>query len=341
MCLALVHTLPHLQTLQAVHGCRKILPQYDVSNHSLADAVNFHSNGGSLAAQQAVWDHGSLLNFSATSRMVLNPQLPGDHNSKTRLESCWIDNTVLPTRERCFFDVLGPIVAHCRSGMSSFGKGDEEKRFCLSEDRERFLISIGSNDQWGFEEAALSTGKFDRIHVFDCTLKGDGRPKRMPRSIANRVKFYPWCLATNTYTARSGRRFGNYTQLMALTNEKRAPELLKMDIEGWEWEVLPSLLHSSVSRDIMPRQIAFELHVSTYPLAAKIAPPSFWRTKTPGEVAALMAELFAYNYALIDRRDNPKCPHCTEIVLADICTRGHHKHRWGRRRRGRWRRGRW
>ena len=99
-----------------------------------------------------------------------------------------------------------------------------------------------------------------------------------------------------------------------------------MDIEGWEWEVLPSLLRTGVSRDIMPRQIAFELHVSTYPLAAKIAPTSFWRTKTPGEVAAFMAELFAYNYVLIDRRDNAACPHCTEIVLADICAREHHKH---------------
>ena len=143
----------------------------------------------------------------------------------------------------------------------------------------------------------------------------------MPHSIANRVKFYPWCLAEKTHTAESGRQYGDYTQLMALTKERRAPELLKMDIEGWEWEVLPSLLRIGVSRDIMPRQIALELHVRTYPAARKIAPPSFWRAKTPGEVAALMAMLFAHNYVLIDRRDNAACSHCSEIVLADICSR--------------------
>jgi hypothetical protein len=321
MFLALVQTLLHLQTVEAMHSCHKILPQYNVSDETLANAVNFHYHGGSLAVQQKVWDHGSLSHFDGRF-MPSNLELPLKRQPNDK-RSCWVDNTILPKRKSCLFDVLGPIVAHCRSPMSSFGTGDEEKRFCLHGSRERqpFLVSIGSNDLWDFETAVLSTGKFKRVHVFDCTLGGDGQPKRMPQSLANRVTFYPWCLAEKTYTAKSGRKYGNYTQLMALTKETSAPELLKMDIEGWEWEVLPSLLRTGVSRDIMPRQIAFELHVRTFPAAEKIAPPSFWRAKTPGEVTALMAMLFAHNYVLIDRRDNAACPHCSEIVVADICTR--------------------
>ena len=87
-------------------------------------------------------------------------------------------------------------------------------------------------------------------------------------------------------------------------------------------EIGESHLHA---RTYAPLAIAptfsIHLHVRTYPFARKIAPPSFWRTKTPGEVAALMAMLFAHNYVLIDRRDNEACSHCSEIVLADICTR--------------------
>ena len=44
------------------------------------------------------------------------------------------------------------------------------------------LFSIGSDDEWGFEVAALQSGHFDFVHVFDCTLPAP--PRNIPAAIS-------------------------------------------------------------------------------------------------------------------------------------------------------------
>lgn len=52
---------------------------------------------------------------------------------------------------------------------------------------------------------------------------------------------------------------------MALKDSKdvRPPKILKIDIEGWELNVLRNLLHSD-NRRLLPQQIAVEVHLRTH-----------------------------------------------------------------------------
>ena len=337
-------------------------------------AAAFHRGGGSLAIQQAIFDHGTLPLFNEALDNVMahlpstvrpNAVARGANDgtahpharARDKLVQCWdAESGSTPPRHAgrtCFFDVVGPIGPACRAGnMTSFGEGDEEKRFCMpsaepaapgrgaagraaaAAHAPRVLFSIGSNDQWDFELAAVRGGAFDRIHVFDCTLPGDGLPRKMPASLEGHVAFHAACLAPEAHTeavkdVAAGtqarvRRYETYETLVGLANETTPPELVKMDIEGWEWKMLDALTGGAPR--LRPRQLAFELHALTWAPARRIAPSDFWRAKTPGEVAALMAMLFERGYLLIDRRDHPWCPHCTELVVADVCARGHAGH---------------
>lgn len=59
------------------------------------------------------------------------------------------------------------------------------------------------------------------------------------------------------------RAYLSYIELLTLTGEARGPELIKMDIEGWEWSVLHAMAAgaSGWPQHTRPLQIAFELHL--------------------------------------------------------------------------------
>ena len=295
------------------HSCSP-LDAFVGTHKAIRSAAAFHRGGGSLQVQAALLNQGTKKDWNE-GRGDLPPKLPPWKCDRSRGQAC-------------YFDSAGPIGPFCRSNMTTFGAGDEEKRFCLVHRQQakaaRVLFSIGSNDQWQFETTAILNGAFDHVHVFDCTLPGDGLPKAMPKSIEAHVTFHPYCLAKKPHEepamdGKPRKRYTTYESLVRMAGVGSAPELLKMDVEGWEWEVLQTI--TSGPRRQRPRQIAFELHVVTWAPKYHIAPPDFWRAKTPGEVAALMAGLFERGYLLIDRRDNDECHTCTEIVVADVCER--------------------
>jgi hypothetical protein len=61
--------------------------------------------------------------------------------------------------------------------MRILGQGDEEKRVCWTPEFEQddcVVFSLGSNNQWTFEENVVKETKC-KIHTFDCTVF-DPRP---------------------------------------------------------------------------------------------------------------------------------------------------------------------
>ena len=50
------------------------------------------------------------------------------------------------------------------------------------------VVSIGSNNQWGFEEAVASSSHC-RVETFDCTVDAT-----VPAPLRSRVTFHPFCL---------------------------------------------------------------------------------------------------------------------------------------------------
>jgi hypothetical protein len=208
------------------------------------------------------------------------------------------------------FDSLGPVVPICTQ-IESFGTGDDEKRACkLSEllranppDHGCTIVSLGSNNQWGFEEAVFSKLTSCQIHTFDCTVPVGSKP---PPHISARTTLHRICIGEQESEMDGMPHFRSWKTIMNMLHETKAPLYLKMDIEGYEYGVLKSILENNV---LLPMQIAVELHHS----AMQPVPNG----KSAIELALFMEYLYTKGgYFLIDRNDNPLCASCSEILLS-------------------------
>jgi Methyltransferase FkbM domain len=212
------------------------------------------------------------------------------------------------------FDFMGPVAPQCKS-IESFGQGDNEKRACALTEfvgatlpgARCTIISLGSNNQWGFEEAIFANFPDCEIHTLDCNLAKEVRP---PIEISSRTTLHPVCVGSQDAIV-DGRHYLSWKSITRLINVTDAPLYLKMDIEGFEYEVLRSIVEEKF---LSPMQIAFELHFKT-------DNPVSWikRSKSSVEIAMFLEYLYHQGgYFLIDRHDNIFCPHCTEILISKI-----------------------
>ena len=217
------------------------------------------------------------------------------------------------------FDALGAIDATCRN-LEKFGEGDDEKRVCMDDidpSTPCLVVSLGSNNQWGFEEAVFARTHCE-VHTFDCT--GDFT---VPAAIASRVTLHKQCVGPETVDL-----FTTWEDLVATHG---SVAVLKMDIEGWEWPVLQQIAAAAAPP---PTQMLVEIHACTYFERAALPQPPYVEVLGPmgksphgidarfaklihpeESIAALMTVLRARGVALLDRHDNPFCPHCSEVNL--------------------------
>lgn len=122
--------------------------------------------------------------------------------------------------------------------LERFGNmGDGGKQVCISDLTDEppdTLVSIGSNDEFSFEEAMMRQFRRLNVHVYDGTVASP----RVPTNV--------------TYHNMNVRKT---LQLPYLTLTSRA--ILKIDCEGCEYSVLPQLLRNHDNF----LQILLELHV--------------------------------------------------------------------------------
>lgn len=170
------------------------------------------------------------------------------------------------------------------------------------------VYSIGSHDDWKFEEAIVA-GTRCTIETFDCTV----RKIHMPRHIKHRVRFHKICLGDSNRTT-GGLEFLTIGSIMRMLGHD-ALSLLKMDIEGYEYEVLYSLFRSDDSWAYarLPHQIAIELHYQ----AGKQARGLHWygRYLTVGEMANLAQAFYWSGYRIVSKEVNVAWPQCSEFTL--------------------------
>jgi len=154
------------------------------------------------------------------------------------------------------------------------------------------LISIGCNGEWGFEKNIAATTNC-QTHTFDCTL-----PNHEPhKPNITTIHFYPTCIA-HEYKRIKKRKmeYLTYAQTVERAGLTDSPTLLKMDVEGFEYDVLTQMIvdanvhngdsdnrHNSDKNktDMLPLQISVELHYATrmYDL------PWMPRMRTAAEIA--------------------------------------------------------
>jgi len=206
------------------------------------------------------------------------------------------------------FDALGPVVQCPASLLQSFGKGDDEKRVCGSPVAAPCtVVSIGSNNQWGFERAVAAAAPACKIHTLDCTVSAT-----VPPGLRSRVTFHSICLGEKDHTQADGSRYLSWSTLVRKLGIE-TPPMLKMDIEGFEWDVLESIVLSG--SPLLPFSVSVELHVWTE--VKEVAWQGRWRSVR--ETSAWMREMLSRGgYALVDRHDNPLCSYCSEVVFARL-----------------------
>ena len=214
-----------------------------------------------------------------------------------------------PLKEERFQVAMGPMGPNCTlhvleekylcQGWSDMGSTDKNSR----EEDECHIMSIGSNDQWGFERQVVRHAPHCITHTFDCTMI----PKRKPNQ--RTVRFYKTCLG-----AKPMPGYATYEQLWKETGvqTRQAPRILKMDIEGFEYDVVLHLLTHS-SSELWPEQISMEVH-----WASRMVDLSWMlRTRQAAEISMFFSVLFNVGgYIPVFREFFPVgCPSCMEVLL--------------------------
>lgn len=193
----------------------------------------------------------------------------------------------------CSFAV-GPILQCPELELNSFGHSDGEKRYCgaSGDFTNCTILSFGSAGDFTFETEIFHRTKCS-VEIFDCTGTWE-----VPSSIAPRVRIHKYCVAAGTNT---DPLYLSWPALMAKLGLART-KYVKMDIEGFEYEVLYEMV-MSLPPHLLPETIALEIHGP-------------W-TGVGLHIALFFDYLFRYGgYIVLDKRDASTC--CTEIILARV-----------------------
>ncbi len=135
------------------------------------------------------------------------------------------------------FRMLGPVAPQCRD-LEQFGVGDEEKRACgLTRmlGSNCMIVSLGSKNQWSFEEAIHEKLPNCMIHTFDCTVDDSAKP---PDAISKQTVLHRICIGAKDEIKSNKKEFMSWGSVMRLIGATEPPLYLKMDIEGHEFQVL-------------------------------------------------------------------------------------------------------
>lgn len=212
---------------------------------------------------------------------------------------------------------LGPIINTCKSvdviksSSEVRMKRHEEKLMCsvpiISNQSCGEMMSIGSNGEWGFENVITSVTDC-KIHTFDCTVAQPNKPRNPS------IQFYPYCLGKQDKNI-SNREYMSYFSMLKKANINSAPKLLKIDVEGFEYDIFTSMLleaNSNNMRHLLPQQVAMELHYSTrmYDLDWQL------RYRQAAEIAMFVGLMFRKGgYVLVHTKFTRGCSPCMEVLF--------------------------
>lgn len=176
------------------------------------------------------------------------------------------------------------------------------------------VYSMGSNSDYAFEADILRISSC-QVVTFDCTVDG--------KTLDKRHKFIRKCIGTEKHASRDASSWWTLEKAMEELNHKHIT-LLKIDIEGAEYDVLSSLTnHQKAS---LPAQIAVEVHYNNLYLGTESFNNSndfsnlLWpkHQVTLSDLALFVSHLVNAGYGIVSREDNMECVHCTELTLLKV-----------------------
>ena len=175
------------------------------------------------------------------------------------------------------------------------------------------VISLGSAGNFLFEEDILRRTNCLVISL-DCTVPG--------QSIHPRHSYIQKCLGSAERMREDPR---SWVTIDELTRQYGSIDVLKMDIEGYEYDVMASWKASSA--DALPSQIAMEIHYlgiyhGTEDFENKESDNNLiWPPHIMGvsDLALFVSHMANMGYSIVSKEDNPICPHCSEYLFQRVC----------------------
>lgn len=205
---------------------------------------------------------------------------------------------------------------------------DQSKIMCgveqLQGSKQCVIYSIGGNNMWDFELDLLNKTSC-KIHTFDCT----GSKARFHKPENDRLTFHHICLGSVSHPApqidctRKGRGticgpIKTLKDIQSMLGHTQI-DLLKFDIEGYEWPIFeswPAISDGLSASFVYPMQILVEIHYETHFSDLWLPnhrPRREFRFAT--DIVRLQSHFLRMGYAIAVRDDNRFCKHCTELTL--------------------------
>jgi len=182
--------------------------------------------------------------------------------------------------------------------------------------RKCIVYKAGIADGSGFEERMAEDGC--EVHAFDCTVDLSA-----PSVTGKKFIFHHWCLGFrnktsfrgNTYAAGRPAEefvFKTLSETMAELGHENI-DLLKFDIEGFEWGLFEQDFYGS---GVRPMQLSFELHTE------KACPGAVPKTAVAGRgfaaVNKLFSKLYGFGYRVVSKELNDGDHACAEFVWLNV-----------------------
>mmetsp|Transcript_2495 Transcript_2495/g.7076 ORF Transcript_2495/g.7076 Transcript_2495/m.7076 type:complete len:251 (-) Transcript_2495:171-923(-) len=212
------------------------------------------------------------------------------------------------------FPLMPPLIDHDPRSGKGQGRKNILNELLLS--RKCIVYAAGIADDSEFEERLARDGC--EVHAFDCTVALD-----KPSVTGKKFIFHDWCLGFRNRTSFEGNIFAagrsaeefvfkTLSETMAELGHENI-DLLKFDIEGFEWGLFEQDFYGSTVR---PMQIAFELHTQdAYPIAVPRVPVA---GRGFASVSTLFSKLFGFGYRVVSKELNNWDPACAEFVLLNV-----------------------
>ena len=156
------------------------------------------------------------------------------------------------------------------------------------------------------------------VYSFDCTISDP------PQQWAGLFSFFPWCIGKaaymDTFYSKSSKlnqseyKFFSLAEIKAQLGHTKI-DLLKLDIEGFEWNLLETEILPALDGDL-PTQLLFELH--TEGAKKKYVPPELIRGRDRYAVNKVMLGLFHRGYRIVHMKRNAGDHKCMDFTLLRV-----------------------
>ena len=290
---------------------------------SLDDILQLDAtNNLEYASADASFDEGSLC--------IHNPFLksldvsPGTIFSKVKT---WLSHATIIEREllrngqsldHSRFAAFEPFAKCDHTCLGGDCGSDQSKMVCgLNQLKAPCVVySVGGNNMWEFELDVLSRTECE-VHTFDCT----GPISRFQVPQNSRLHFHHTCLVHSHSRGDDGAMEGERFTLGEITTKlsHERIDILKMDIEGFEWPILyewPELLDVRTSQSTLPMQILLEIHYRTRMTDLSTHPRKDF--KFASDMVTLQTHLLRMGYITTTFDPNEACRHCLEVTLLRV-----------------------